>query len=183
MNNRKMYPDDNFNDKVYESLFGNKLNKDIFKKKKLTEGKKRLTEAPWVWKDDDEVEDDDIIRNDTQENSVNIEQAAREIVDIMFNDKDFREEQSEWIKGKGFSSGDPFLAACKYFRDYCEMPEEDDALMEFVDDYEDEHDCDLDDDIYELIVQYLGEKACEEYGAQAYFDILMRPSDFYDLGE
>lgn len=182
MKMRETYPDDNFNEKIYESLFGNKLNKDIFKKKKLAESKKRLTEAPWVWKD--EADEGDVVygqETKKTEKKIDSSKAAKEIVDILFNAEDFKEECEYFMSDYGFSN--PFLACCKYYRDYCEMPEEDDILHEYVDNYEEEHDCELDYNIYDLIAERIGEKACEEYGAQAYFDIHMKPSDFYNLGE
>lgn len=32
MDENKVYPDDDFSDKLYQRIFGGKLNKDIFKK-------------------------------------------------------------------------------------------------------------------------------------------------------
>lgn len=43
MNDKNLYPDDDFNDKLYEKIFGSKLNKEIFQK---TEEPKKEIKRP-----------------------------------------------------------------------------------------------------------------------------------------
>ena len=148
---------------------------------KSRKGKKKINESPWVWKDDDEVEDGE----DNNFSQEEINDAVKNAAKMILADPEAT-EIGEWVKEKaGLPDNiDPILAYCKFESEIDEMPGEGlfgkilhDDDSEFYDYWLNVY------DFEERIAEYLGEFGLEKFGHTAWAKCKIRPGAFYDFGE